>query len=434
MQSKSRLIALLALCGVLHTVQAENLIEAYQDALSNDPIFKQAEAQYLAIRQNYPISLSATLPALVFVGTTGQSRLIDNQTNFTIPESDGAHNYTLEVTQPVFNLKSWLAVRNASDVIKSAEANYYAAAQDLMIRTANAYFTVLANQDALRFTEAEVKANKRQLDQAKQRYDVGLDAITTVYNAQAAYDTISADKIQAQNRVDNSIEALHEITSKRYRKFSKLNTEKLQLKSPQPNQIDPWVRTALKQNYNVLAAKYSVAAAKNNVNINQAGHFPTATAYANYNDNKTPGFISSSTGNVGMRINFPLFQSGLVTSQIRQAQYSAMQTQEQLRSAQLNTETVTRQIYNDIVSGISVIKANRTSAISVQRSLDSTDAAFRAGTRTIIEVLQQVRDLYNVQQRLANTQYLYIVNSLRLKQAAGSLSMSDLQQVNTWLD
>lgn len=419
---------------------AADLIDVYRDALRNDPVFKAATTTYYSSKEALPQARAALLPQLLGTGTLTRNR----QNNGAANAASGAagtqvftqHNFTAQLSQTIFNYANWIRVKTAAASVKQAQATFNASAQELIIRVADAYFNVLQAKDNLRFTQSELRANERQLEQARQRFKVGLDAITSVYNAQAAYDAVAAQKIADENEVANRREALREITGELYRNLSGLRG-KLPLVRPVPNDQEAWVSVATRQNYVLLAARYAAVAARENIKVNAAGNFPTADFTSSYNDTGNtrpfPATSDTTTANLGVSLNFPVFQGGLVLSQTRQAKYDYQTASYQMDSTYRSTSVTTRQTFNSVVAGISKIKADRQAVKSAQSSLDSSEAAFKVGTRTIVDVLDDQKNLYDAQRTLAIDQYTYIRDILTLKQAAGTLSVSDLEHINSWL-
>lgn len=431
---------LLGLLGISTLASAADLMEVYNQALQSDPKFQSAYANYLAIKENVAISRAGLLP------TIGGQATLKGIRNSTIIEGSSSltnsyqyQDYSISLTQPVFNFANWAKLKGASATAKQAQASYDAYAQDLMVRVSQAYFKVLEAADNLRFTQAEKLATAKQLDQAKQRYKVGLDAITSVYDAQASYDVIVAQEIAAQNDLVNRREELREITGVFHEDLAGLKTQ-LPLVTPQPANAEAWADTAKKQNFTLSAARFAVDAAKLNTKANFAGHLPTLNATASYSENSQSkndainGLrVDNSGSSVGLQLNVPLFTGGAVAAQTRQAQYGYQKSLADLENTYRNTLDLTRQAYNSINAYISKIKADKQAIISNESSLRSTEAAFKVGTRTIVDVLLAQKNLFYAQRSYASDQYQYINSILALKQAAGTLSPGDLQEINGWL-
>lgn len=421
---------------------AADLMQAYQDALMNDPTFRAAISTRLSQREAKPQAVSALLPNIEGSALQAQNHIKVKSSVFGVPSGTAtlnAYDYQLNLSQPMFDYTHWMKLRQANAIVKEAQANFDAAAQALMIRVAQAYFNVLQAEDTLRYTTAEKEANGKQLQQAQERYRVGVEPVTSVNEAKAGYDSAVAAEIAAKNTVDNSYEALWQITGKHYSQLAKLNYDRLQLVKPTPVNVDAWVSTAQKQNYSLLAARYATKAAKENVHVTQGGHIPTLDFVASYDAQKNnqlffeDGNISTNTGSVGVQLTVPVFQGGFVSSQTRQASYDYQTSMAQYHQSYRSVISGTRQSFNDVISGISQVKADRQAVVSAFSSLDTTVASYRVGTRTMVDVLNEQKNLYNSQRQLAVDQYTYMNSILALKQFAGTLSANDLAELNCWL-
>lgn len=437
MKGKYGLLGIGLICmSLLSTAYAtDDLLDVYGDALRNDPTFKSARAARLSAEQALPQAEASGLPSLILTGNS----LYNKQYNRGTVASAGtrefiSHSYTFNLTQPLFDFAAWAAVSQASESVKQAEATYHASAEDLIIRVAAAYFAILEAEDTLRFTEAEKRANQRQLEQAQQRYKVGLDAITSVYDAQAAYDGTVAEVIAAKNNLANSKEALRAITGKYYSKIIGPKAE-IPLPRPNPDDISSWVAMATRQNYTLLASRFASKVAKENIRITFAGNLPVVDAVGSFTRAGSGGTgfggLNQHSYTAGVQLSFPIFQGGLVLSQSRQAKYDYQQALADMETTYRTTVDTTRQTYNNVISGISKIKADRQAVISAQSSVESSEAAFKVGTRTIVDVLDAQRNLYDAQRILSRDQYAYINDFLALKQAAGTLNIADIEQINS---
>lgn len=441
---KKLMICYLITLGISSHTYATDLMDIYQQALGNDPIFKNAYDTYMADSEAIPQARAALLPQLTLSGQGNRAYFEYNAPLFG--ESNQTYNsatWQVTASQALFNYQSWAKVRQAKASVKAAQATFNDAAQDLILRTAKAYFDVLYAQDTLNFAEAKKRANKRQYEQAKQRFDVGLDAITSVYEAKAAYDQSKATVIASRNNKINQYENLRKLTNHVYETLSPLRDNKIPLVKPEPNNIDVWVDTGLKQNYKLFATKYNLEIAREKVKALSAGNWPTLAIQGNSSqtfnqintNNDTNPLLPTSQkqANVALALNFPVFQGGLVRSQTRQAQHNFRGSSEQVEQAYRNVVVNSRIAFNTIIDGISKVKADRQTIISQQNSLESTEAQFEVGTRTMVDVVNAQQRLFEAQQQLANDQYNLIHSVLTLKYLSGSLNVNDLELINSWL-
>lgn len=424
---------------------ATDLMDVYRQALDNDPTFKAAYSTFMANSEAVPQALAALLPQVTLKAqatrnfmsvSAGSFNGIPIQTN----EMYDSRQWGLQASQAVFNYKAWALVQQAKSSVKAAYATFNNAAQNLILRTSQAYLDVLLARDTLQFAEAKKRANKRQLDQAQMRFNVGLDTITSVYEAKAAYDQSTALVISAKNNQINRNENLRKLTNHVYDELAPLRDSQIPLIKPEPNDVNEWVSTGLKQNYNLFAAKYNLQAAREYIKAQSAGNWPNVSLQGNslQTDNTSANsniFIPAhqNTSNVGIVMNFPVFQGGLVQSQTRQAQYNFQTTGEQLEQVYRDVVVNSHIAFNTIIDGISKVKADKQTIISQKNSLQSTEAQFEVGTRTMVDVVNAQQRLFEAQEQLASDQYNLITAMLTLKYLAGSLNADDLEEVNSWL-
>ena len=417
-------------------VHAENLLDVYSMAYETDPILKQVVLQRQSVGEGSVQAFAAFLPVIsANANTTG-----NNKDKFKYKDTDvsyNSHGYELSLEQSIFDNRNYVNYKISNININRAEANLSAAQQDLIIRTAEAYFTTLSAMDNLEFSLAEKKAIGRQLDQAKRRYEVGIIAITDVHEAQAGYDNANAQVIAAENNLLVAKEALRELTSQYIDNVSPL-AEKIPLDPPSPARIQHWVDQALMGNYTLLAAKQDTLSQKENINLQRSGHYPTLGLSASYGYQKNNGPDSnfadqSHDSAIGLNLSIPLYQGNAVTSKTRQAGYDYQRSQDAYDEIMNTTEKNTRSSYLNVLSEVSRVKALKQAVISNESALKATEAGFEVGTRTIVDVLNVQRDLYRAKQEYSNSRYTYILNVLKLKQASGELARIDLETVNSWL-
>lgn len=426
-------------CLFSSSIWAADLIDVYRDAWKSDPTFQSARATRLANREVFAQARANLLPSLAGSASRDAHRVKSDETTALTAESTRSFHttrYSLNLTQSLINYSNWMQLRSANNSVRQAEAAFIAAAQDLMIRTADRYFAILDAKDTLRFTVAEKKASAKQLDQAKQRFKVGLDPITSVHDAQARYDSVVAEEISAGNDVDNARESLREITGRMYKKINAVYG-RLPLVRPTPLDVNEWVQSAEKRNFTLHAARYRALAARESVGQAFGGHLPSLDIVGTYDDVETEptslGETDTQSGVIGLRLNVPIFEGGAVSSRTRQAKYQYLAEVANFRTAKRTTISATHQSYNDVISGIGRVKADRQTVKSARSSLESSEASYRVGTRTFVDVLDAQSDLYDAQRILSTDEYIYINSILALKQAAGTLQVTDLEEINAWL-
>jgi outer membrane protein len=292
----------------------------------------------------------------------------------------------------------------------------------------------LSAEQTLKFTNADVKATARQLEQAKQRFEVGLIAITDVNEAQARYDGGRADAIVAANNVDDQKEALLEITGVPPGPLADLKPT-VPLKPPAPASLDEWTETALTNNPAIISAKYNVDIAKKEIAFQDAADSPALDLVGSYalSRSDADAGVDSNNGIVGVQLSIPLYTGGGVQAATRQARHQYAAAQDVLEETRRSVQAQVRNGYRGVLSTISQVRALEATQVSAQSALEATEAGFEVGTRTLVDVLNSQRELFRAKRDLAVSRYNYVLNMLSLLQAAGTLSTANIEAANAWL-
>jgi len=438
---------------------SESLLDIYQRALQSDPRIREAEASYLAELEVRPQARAALLPQLdatasrTWADSDGSQRFLARDPDgnvvpvLNIFEQDARTNtWRLELRQTLFRWDQWLTFRQTDKRLARAETDFEAAKQELMLRTSNAYFEVLAAQDTLDAARATQEAIERQLEQATTRFDVGLIAITDVQEAQAAFDRSVADVIAAQRVLAAAREAVRELTGEYVAALAGPQDE-LPLVAPAPASESAWVDTALAQNLDLVAARIGAEIASDEVRIRRTGHYPTLDLVAARNDRTTradrvdqlggptqPFDSDALDDTISLQLRVPLFTGGATSSRVRETVYRHRAAREAVDRVTRATEREARDAYMGVISEISRVQALQQAVRSSQTALQATETGFEVGTRTTVDVLDARRRLFDAQTTFARSRYDYILNVLRLKRAAGILSLQDLEEVDSWLE
>lgn len=434
---------------------ATDLMQVYQDAFNNNPTFLAAKSTALSQMQNVPITRAGLLPQAMVTANDGFNNF-NNQSQsassitlpdgrlFTLQGQTGTYrynqqNYVLAASQPIFDFANWFGYTSAKSTANAASATFNYALQTLISTTAQAYFNVLDAQDNLTYVQAEKQAYFESLTQAQQKFDVGLIAITDVEQARAQYDVAVAQELAAINNVRNAKENLRAITGVYYEHLASLRNNTVPLLTPQPVNVDKWVEIADKQNWNLIAYRQTAEAAHKTEQAAQAGHLPVLNGVADYTVNNTgttpSGQINTKDAYVGVQLSIPIFENGMgyVSATAKQAAYNYQTAIQNRNNAYLSTVTTTRESFNDVMSYISQVEADKQTIKSSQVALQSIIDGYEVGTETMLDVLNQQQTLYNAWSVYSTDQYNYINSTIALKQAAGTLSPVDLQQLNAWL-
>jgi len=437
-----KLLCLVLSMATASIAYAENLLCVYELALMNDPTLEAAKETQKSLREALPQSQAQFLPTIAANATYAYNT---NSVPSTIYNRDGSvlksnvknfesNVYTVTLRQPVYHFEHWARFSQACDTVKAARFNYYAAEQDLMLRTAERYFAVLQAEDALTFAKAQRKAFSRFLDQSEQRFKVGLIAITDVQIARARHDNAYSQEIAAEAGLANRKESLREIVCVKIDTLAPLR-DTISLSRPAPLDVEEWVCKSIAQNLELRAARHIAGAAKADIQVQRAGHFPTVDVTGQYGNNalSTPSSPKGTNSSIGVQLNLPIFSGGAVTSKTRQSMHNYLKADSEYEIRYRTVESLTRQSYRNILSEIEQVHALEKAVISNRSALKATEDSFNVGTRTIVDVLNAQSDLIKAQQDLAMARYSYILDSLRLKKAAGILCPSDLQHINAWL-
>jgi len=442
------------------TAGGTDLAEVYQIALVSDPTLREANANRLASSEASPQARAALLPLITGFYSHGEGDASGSNTfqqiiggipqiltsNF---ESDVSRDtqWRLQLQQPLFRWDRIVGLRQAQKQVAQAEVDYQAAQQGLMLRVAEAYFNVLAAQDTLDAEVANKESTKRQLEQAEKRFEVGLIAITDVLEAQAAYDLAVATDIGARRLLSTAKESLREITGEYIDELQRPGDD-LPLVNPDPASADTWVEQSLKNNLALNSTRLQADVAKDQIRINRSGHMPTLDLIASRtsfdqdatrqdaSDPNNPFLLADSnsiTNTISLQLNIPIFSGGNTSSIVRQSVYQHRAARERVERVARETERSTRDAYDAVLSQIARVRALRRAVQSNEKALQASEAGFEVGTRTTVDVLNARQELFRARTSYARTRYDYIVNILRLKQAAGSLSVQDINEVNAWL-
>ncbi len=430
------------------TAMAVDLVGVHDLALKSDPRLRAADFRREATGENKAIARANLLPQLGAGGswTWGNSKTkIPGQ---DIPDSDVDNtNYGIDLRQSLYRQANYESLDIARGQITQASAIYSIAYQDFLLRVSEGYFIVLTFTDGVIFAEAEEKAFKRQFEQAEQRFEVGLTAVTDVHEARATYDNARARAIVARNNLADAKEALRELTGEYFEEYDALQ-DVLPLVEPDPVNVDDWVDISLQTNPAVLASKAGVEVADANMRLARSGHYPTLDLFASYdqfknneytfrdpiNDVQFNSSLKVDDFRVGLILDIPIYQGGRVTAQTRQARYLLDATGQDLDDVQRGVIRRTQDAYRAIIAGIQEVQAFRQASISAESALEATQAGFEVGTRTIVDVLIAEQRKYQAQRDNSVARHAYIINHLRLKSVAGLLNGEDLKVVNQLLE
>jgi outer membrane protein len=437
-----RLSALaLAIAG---SAQAADLMEVYDKARAGDPQFAAAEASRLSAEQSVPLARSALLPQLS--GSWSKSRnknegsVFSEELNRFVDSSTTSRNSNKSLTlqQSIYDHGNYMNLRAAKAQAARGGADYDAASDALLVRVAEAYFGVLTAQTNLTSAEAEEKAVGRQLEQAEQRFEVGLTAITDVHEARARYDGARAAVILARNTLDDTFEGLIELTGEEVETVKPLK-EDIELSMPSPDNLDDWVDTAIASNPALAALQKTVEAANYSAKSAWSDHLPSLGLSSSYGETDSGGDLGLFSArdpkntSLSLSLNIPIFSGGATNARYKQALYDRDAAQDRLEQQRRAIVRQTRGAFRGVAAGISEVEAREQALVSAKSALEATEAGFEVGTRTIVDVLLSQQQQFAAEREYSRARHNYILANLRLKQAAGTIDIADLKSVNAML-
>lgn len=447
-----QIVVIVTALGFAGPIHAESLLEIYQQALQSDPRIHEAEARRMAALEAEPQARGLYLPQIGFDGSwtrqeSSGTSIFEDSTGLpvsidTATDSDTSQ-WQLGLRQTIFRWDQIVGMRRADKIVAKAEADREAAQQDLVIRVGQSYFDVLAAEDRLTSIHANRQAIARQLEQAKQRFEVGLIAITDVQESQAAHDSAIADEIGAKRVLATAREILREITGQYVGNLSAPGDE-LPLRTPEPEAEVDWVNLALGQNLVLVSSRLDEEIARDEISFRRNGYYPTVDlvastgAFESEADRIVGGLstVADTDGDrdsVGIQFTIPLFAGGANHSRVKEAVYLHRASTQQLQRVTRETERQTRDAYLGVLSEKSRVEALDQAVKSSTTALEATQAGFEVGTRTIVDVLDSQFFLYVAITNFYQARYDYLMNYLRLKQAAGNLEIQDLEVIDRWL-
>ena len=424
---------------------AENILEIYNEALENDPTYRAAEYSYLADKQIVVQGRAALMPSITLSGSTNWNEYYQND---VLQQEYNSFSKSARVSQPLFRLDTWFNFKRSKSLTNAAEADFAYQQQNLLLRTAELYFGVLRAIDNLNASISEEKAIQKQLDQAQQRYDVGLSAITGVQEAQRQYDLSKAARINNEGNLFSAREALNALIGREVFSLTALG-DNLNISEPFPNSKEEWVKTALENNYQLKAAYLRRDAAKSNARSAASNHLPKIDIVGSASESETNQFnyegfeingqgipVPAVTGrrNYAIQMSVPIFQGGAVSSRRKQAYSQYNEADENTLFTERRVIQEIRSQSSNVVTLVANVNAQEQAVISATSALEATQVGYQVGTRNVVDLLQAEKTLYSAERNLANAKYDYILANLRLALAAGTISPSNIVEINNILN
>jgi outer membrane protein len=442
MNKKILVTSLLALS--IHSA-ADSLLDVYNDALENDPQYKSAEFSYLAGKE---IKVQGRAGLLPNISISAQTNWNEYYQNGDLQNEYNNFSSSARLTQPLIRLDSWFKYRQSKFLTDAAEADFAYSQQALIVRTAELYFNVLRAIDNLSAARSEEKAIKKQLDQIRQRYEVGLAAVTEVQEAQLAFDLSLASRTRVEGEVYTAKEALNALVGREILSLDGLVND-LNVTNPVPASKEEWARKAVENNFRLQAANLRKFASKNNARSVASNHLPKVDIVGVQTESETNqyAFDGLNTGGAfnitvpdetqrdtySLQLSMPIFQGGAVISRTKQAYAESNKSSEDALFTERSVIEDVRSQYSNVVTLVANLRAQKQAVVSASSALEATKVGYEVGTRNIVDLLQAEKNLYSAERNLSNAKYDYLITTLRLHLAAGTLSPENLIEINNLL-
>ena len=427
-------VALLAGAALSGLARADDLATIYREALANNAQYQSAQAQFAAVRERVPESLASLLP---FVSVSANSLWNDNNSNTLQRQQYNSNYYTVSLTQPVWRAQNLVALHEARSQVEQAKAQLDQAQQELLLRTAQAYFDVLYAQDALNTFREQRAAYLQQMQQATRSVEVGAAAITDQRDAEARYALVTAQEISARNEVATKTQALRQIIDRDPGRLAGLRSG-VTLASPVPDTLPPWENAAETGNTAVMAAEAALEAAELEAKKARVGRLPTVDLVATHGLSKSLTNITVGTDlhadTVGVQISMPIYAGGGTSAKVRENVHLVHKASADLEDARRTSVLAAEQAYLSATSGLAQVKALEHAVEAAQTALEANKLGVQVGSRINVDVLNAQQELAVTRRDLAKARYDTLLGLLRLKAAAGSLGAADVDEVNALLE
>lgn len=443
---KTRLFRLTVLAGFTALAASTSIAETvtlkrtYELAQKNDPQWAAVKHQYQANQEVLDRSRAGLLPQIRLNASYSEEELdVDRTGTFDYNTT----TYSANLVQPLFRLENWHAYQQGKALDSQYAAEYARATEDFYLRVVTRYLDVLRARANLTFRKAEEEAISRQLEQSKQRFEVGLVAITDVHEAQAVYDATVSARIAAESDLFTALRILETIAGSSIDDVAEFS-EDLPVVPPQPLDMNQWVERSLSNNSTLLSAMHAAQVAEEDYKIRRAGHAPTLDlvgSHGHQSSDQPASFQMPGAGEspdttattLSLQLEIPIYSGGGVSAQRRQSKYLALAAKDTEHYARRQVIQDATNFYQLVVANVAQVHARKQSELSAKVALDATQAGYEAGTRTIVDVLTVQRNLFQAQRDYINARFDYVLNALRLKQVAGMLTEEELLALEQWI-
>jgi len=412
-----------------------DLISLYEKAENYDAETFAAHSAFLAEQEGENLSFASLLPSLNASVSAGRTNSNSNQ----LPGDDSykTQNYRVSLSQPLLNLPSWHSVSSSEQNTLKAQTTYLSAQQSLILNVASAYFNVLREQENLRSEQSQEAAVKRQYEQAREQFDVGLIAITDVHEAKASFDASQTSRIRSEGNLTIAIENLSRITGEFAPQLHTLKKD-FPIAMDQNSSTEQWVASTFAHNLDIKIADYALKTVEAELKSKRAQHLPTLDLSASYSNAKFTNYFNSNRNGedseLALNLNIPIYSGGATQAGIRQTRFQVEQAKHTLTSVQRQARIETRTEYINLTTNIQTVESLKQNIVSRESALEATREGYKVGTRNIVEVLDAERSYFTSLRDYANARFDFIESNLRIKRSAGTLSVKDIADLNAWLE
>ncbi|MBU0827821.1 MAG: TolC family outer membrane protein [Gammaproteobacteria bacterium] len=432
------LLTLALVAALCAPAQAQSLTELVESARTYDTSWQAARAQLEAAARRADQARAGLLPSAAL--SSGISRANVDVSRPAIENTGTTQTLGVNASQPLYRPANRINLQQGQRGVEVAQAQLDAAAQDLLVRVSQAYFDVLAAQDTLAFVQAQKAAVSEQLASAKRNFEVGTTTVTDSREAQARYDLVIAQEIAAENDLRVKRLALDQLVGITGSKPQPLALP-VQLPSVLPDNVNTWVETARDQQPGVRQAAIALEIARLETKKAETGHLPTVDLQVGYNITRNPNGTVTSPGvnsrtnsaSVGVALNLPLFAGFSVQNRIKETLALEEKAIADLETTRRNVAQATRSAFFGVQSGQGQVQALEAAEASSQSALDANKLGYQVGVRINIDVLNAQSQLFQTKRDLAQARYNVLLGTLKLRQAAGTLTQQDIEAINALL-
>lgn len=440
--SLSHLACAAALCCAWPAAQAQSLVELTERAQTYDAAWQSARAQYEATLSQSAQAKAGLLPQ---IGIQAGSQYNETRVRGDFPSRQldaRQDSASLQATQPLYNPANFATYKQGQFQAELAQIQLDVASQDLLVRTAQAYFQVLTTQETLKLVRAQQRSVAEQYEFAKRRFEIGDATITDAREAQSRLDLIRAQEIAAANDVRVAQAALDQL-------LGTSNASPWPLAQPErlpeltPGDLQAWLDQAENHSPQIRQARIAQDIARLETDKAYAGHKPTVDLQASYGTQRNPdgsltpgmpgGRVNSTVGSVGVVMNIPLFAGFAVQNRVKETLSLEEKARADLEGARRQVAQAVRTAFFGVQSAYEQVKALETAVASSQSSLEANMLGYEVGVRINLDVLNAQSQLFQSQKDLAHARYQLLLGLLQLRQAAGNLRMQDVHTINAVL-